>query len=91
MFYNRCEKLESAKLGALHAKNMLACQCALHAYVLACQCALHAHVSMCFMCSHVSVPCMHTCSCANVPCVLMYSRALCAHVPTYLACLNACM
>ena len=38
---------ESAKLCALRAKNVLACQSVLRAYVLSCQRALHAYVLTC--------------------------------------------
>ena len=38
---------ESAKLRALRAKNVLACQSVLRAYVLSCQRALHAYVLTC--------------------------------------------
>ena len=36
--------LESAKLRALRAKNMLTCQCVLRVYVLTCQRALRAYI-----------------------------------------------
>ena len=82
---------ESAKLRALHAKNVLACQLALHAYVLACSranvpCVLtysRAKVPCLFTCSRADVPCALTCSRANVPCVLTCQcvlRATCSYV-----------
>ena len=40
-------KLETAKLCALHAKNVLMCQHAQRAYVLTCQHALRAYVLTC--------------------------------------------
>ena len=60
---------ESAKLRALRAKNVLACQRALHAYVLTY--------------SGANAPCAITCSRANVPCVLTCQcvlRATCSYV-----------
>ena len=42
-----CHLTESAKLRALRAKNVLACQLALRAYVLTCQRALCAYVLTC--------------------------------------------
>ena len=51
--------VESAKLRAVRAKNVLACQRALRAYVL---CVL--------TCSRTNVPCVFMCSRANLPCVL---------------------
>ena len=51
-----CVLEESAKLRALRAKNVLACQRALRAYVLTCQHALRAYVLTCLEClrAHVS-------------------------------------
>ena len=43
-------KLESAKLRALRAKNVLTCQRALRAYVPTCFACLRTHVSMCLVC-----------------------------------------
>ena len=73
--------LESAKLCALHAKNVLTSQCALRAYVLnmptclECLCAhmpmcyvgLRAHVPTCLACLRVRVPTCHACLHAHVP------------------------
>ena len=65
---------ESAKLCALPAKDMLACQRALHAYVraympcmLTCLGALHAHVPTCLACLHAYMLCVLTCSGKKVP------------------------
>ena len=59
----------------LRAKNVLACQRALHAYVLTCQRALRAYVL--------------TCQCAMRAYVLTSQRALRAYVPYVLTCQNA--
>ena len=70
------QKTESAKLHALHAKNMLICQHALCAYMLMCQralCALRAHVPTCF-----------ACSCAHVPTCLEHLHASCVHISSLL-------
>ena len=63
-----CAVLESAKLRALRAKNVLTCQCALRAYVLTCQRALRAYV--------------HTCQRASRAYVLICQCALRAYVLT---------
>ena len=47
---------ESAKLRALRAKNVLACQRALRAYVLTCQRASRAPVPTCLACLRVHLP-----------------------------------
>ena len=44
---NSPQNTESAKMRALHAESVLACQRALFAYVLMCQCALHIYVLTC--------------------------------------------
>ena len=80
---------ESAKLHALHAKNMLTCQHALCAYVLTCSCAhllcvlkcprakraLHAYVSMYLACLHAHLPMCLACLCAHLPTCLVCSHA----------------
>ena len=69
--------LESAKLRALHAKNVIACQCALRAYLLMCQCALHAYVPTCLACLRDHMPTCLVCLHGNV---LTWQNALCAYV-----------
>ena len=62
---NQWQIKESAKLHALHAKNVLVCQHALRAYmpcVLTCSHALRAYVPTCLACSRANVPCVLTCS-----------------------------
>ena len=71
---------ESAKLRALRAKNVLACQRALHAYVLT---RSRANVPCVLTYSRANVPCVFTCSRANVPCVLTCQcvlRVTCSYV-----------
>ena len=63
---------QSAKLRTPRAKNVLACQRALHAQVHR---ALHAYVLTCQLASRANVLCVLTCSRANVPCVLTCSPA----------------
>ena len=77
-YYNKRLKTESDKLCALRAKNVLAYQCALRAYVSrayflptdlrayvpTCQCALHAYVLTCQRALLAYVPR------ANIPSVL---------------------
>ena len=62
--------LESAKLRALRAKNLLPCQRDLYASALTY--------------SFANVPCVLMCSCVNVPCVLTWLHALRAYVLTCL-------
>ena len=63
----KLKKIESAKLRALRAKNVLACQRALRVYVscvltyLAC---LHAHVPTCLACLPALRAYVLTCKCA---------------------------
>ena len=74
-------RVESAKLRALRARNMLACQRALRAHVppcLACLLALvlgalRAYVPCFLMCSRAYVLCVLRCLRANVTCVLKCS------------------
>ena len=74
---------ESAKLRALRAKKVFACQRALRAYVLTCQRALRAYVLTCQRALRAYVPmCKHALR-AQVPACLVCLRA---HVPTCLAC-----
>ena len=81
---------ESAKLRALHAKNVLTCQCALHAYMPTCQHALHTYLLTCqhalhaymFTCQHALHAYVLTCQRALHAYVLTCQCALCAHVPT---------
>ena len=70
-FIYRYRKSESTKLRALRAKNVLACQGALLAYVHTCLACLRAHVPTCLSCSCAYVPCVLTCSRANLLCVLI--------------------
>ena len=96
----RCFRVESAKLCALRAKNELACQRALHAYVLTCQCVLHVYMLTCqrtlrayvLSCQHALRAYVLMCQRAlraNVPCVLTCSRANLSCVLTCLVCLHA--
>ena len=85
---------ESAKLRALRAKKVFACQRALRAYVLTCQRALRAYVLTCLACLRAHVQTCLASSSASVSCVLTSSRAnvscmLFAHLLTYLNCLCA--
>ena len=91
IFHN---KVECAKLCALHAKNMLACQRALHAYVLICLVCLLAHEPTCFVCLHAQVLralCAYVLTSQRALCayLLMCQCALCAYLLTCLACLCA--
>ena len=74
---------ESAKLRALHAKNGLACQHALRAYVVTLQYALRAYMLTCQSALRAYVL---MCSRAYVPMCLACLRA---HAPTCFACLHA--
>ena len=78
--------VESAKLRAVRAKNVLACQRAsranvpcvltcfafLRAHVPTCLACLCAHVPTCLACSRANVLCLFTC---QLSCVLKCSRA----------------
>ena len=86
--------LESAKLRALRAKNVIPCQralCAyvptclraLCAYVLTCQRALRGYVLTCLVCLRAHVPTCFACSRTHMPCVLTCS---CANAPCALTC-----
>ena len=66
---------ESAKMRALHAKNVLARQRAFLAYMLTCQRALFANVLMCQCALHIYVL---TCQSALRTYVLTCQRAFCA-------------
>ena len=74
-------KFKSAKLRALRAKNVLACQRALRAYVLMCQRALRADVLTWQRALRAHVPTCLACLRAHVTTCL---SCLCAHVPTCL-------
>ena len=65
--YNINSKNESAKLRALRAKNVLACQHASRANVPCVLTCSLANVPCVLTCSRANVPCMLTCSCVNVP------------------------
>ena len=82
--YYRFFLQEPAKLRALRAKNVLACQHPLRAYVLTCQRALHAFVFRCqrALCAYVLM--FLASERAQVPTCF---ACLSAHVPTCLACL----
>ena len=58
-------KIESAKLRALCAKNVLTCQRALCAYVPTCLACLRAHVPRSLARLRAHVPCVLTCQCAS--------------------------
>ena len=62
--------IESAKLRALPAKNVLACQRVLRAYVLTCQRALRAYLLTCLRALRAYGPTCLACLRVNVPCVL---------------------
>ena len=71
-------EVESAKLRALRAKNVLICQRVLLAHVLTCFTCSRAHVPMCLEClraSRVKMPCVHMYSRVKVACELTCSRA----------------
>ena len=79
-FFKSLEHIEPGKLHALCAKNKLACQRPLRAYVLCVlmyQCVLGAYVLTCLMCLH-----------AHVPTCFAYLGVLCAYMPTCLICLT---
>ena len=76
-------RVASAKLRALRARNMLACQRALRAHVPPCLACLRALVLRCFACLRANVPCFLMCSRAYVLCVL---RCLRANVTCVLKC-----
>ena len=65
---------EAAKLRALLAKNVFACQRAFCTYVLTCQPAFRVYVLTCLTCSRANVLCVLTFSRANVLCVPTCSR-----------------
>ena len=68
---------ESAKLRALRAKNVLACQLALRAYVLTCQLALHAYVPYVLTCQNALCAYVLVCKCAILNNVNLYIIQIC--------------
>ena len=92
--YYRSFLQEPAKLRALRAKNVLACQHPLRAYVITCQraylvtCerALRAYVLTCQRVLIAYVPTCFACLRAHVP---TCPACLCVQVPTCLVCLRA--
>ena len=76
--------VESAKLRALRANNVLACQRALRAYVLTCQRALRAYVLTCQRALHAYVPYVLTCQNALCAYVLVCKCAILNNVNLYI-------